>query len=254
MLLRANLTLEHERKNRLMNVKAAASSIAHEVRQPLAAITAYASTARRWLQKEPPELGELKPLLDKIEYAGFRAGEVLTNVPKLFEDADDERQPIDLNDLALETLEILRGELNYHAVKTDIKLASELPPVMGHRVQLREVILNLVRNAIDAMDSINVDRRALKVRTKPHGATAIVMEVADSGPGIGAERLGGIFEVFVTTKPQGMGLGLAICRRIIERHDGQLTASSDGKNGTLFQIVLPVQLATMVPPSVRMTG
>ena len=242
-LLRANLTLEHERKNRLMNVKAAASSIAHEVRQPLAAITAYASTARRWLQKEPPEFGELKPLLDKIEYAGFRAGEVLTNVPKLFEDADHERQPIDLNDLALQTLEILRGELNYHAVKTDIKLASELPPVMGHRVQLREVILNLVRNAIDAMDSVKADRRALRVSTKPAGETAIIMEIEDSGPGIESEHLERIFEAFVTTKIHGTGLGLTICATIVELHGGRLTASSDGKTGALFQIFLPVEPA-----------
>ena len=112
---------------------------------------------------------------------------------------------------------------------------------MGHSVQLREVIVNLVRNAIDAMDSNDVDHRTLKVRTKPNGAKAIIMEVEDSGPGIEAERLGGIFEPFVTTKPNGTGLGLAICSRIVERHGGRLTASSDGKNGALFQIVLPVE-------------
>ena len=150
------------------------------------------------------------------------------------------QQPIDVNNLALETLKILRGELNDHAVKTNIELASELPLVMGHSVQLQEVILNLVRNAIDAMDSNNVDHRTLKVRTKPNGAKAIIMEVEDSGPGIETERLGGIFEPFVTTKPHGTGLGLAICSRIVERHGGRLTASSDGKNGALFQIVLPV--------------
>jgi signal transduction histidine kinase len=240
-LSRANLMLERERKNRLMNVKAATSSIVHEVRQPLAVITASAAAARKWLEKVPPDVGEVKPLLENIERAGLRAGEVLANVPRLFEDADHEQQPVDVNNLALETLKILHGELHNHAVKTNIELASELPPVMGHRVQLGEVILNLVRNAIDAMDSNNVDRRTLEVRTKPNGAKAIIMEVEDSGPGIEAERLGGIFEAFVTTKPHGMGLGLAICSRIIERHGGRLTASSDGKNGALFQIVLPVE-------------
>ena len=157
-------------------------------------------------------------MLENIERAGFRASEVLANVPRLFQDADHEQQPVDVNNLALEMLKILHGELNDHAVKTNIELASELPLVMGHRVQLREVILNLVRNAIDAMDSNNVDRRTLKVRTKPNGAKAIIMEVEDSGPGIEAERLGGILETFVTTKPNGTGLGLAICSRIIERH------------------------------------
>lgn len=238
-LSHANIVLERERKNRLMNVKAATSSLAHEIRQPLTAITAYATAARRWLEKVPPDVAEVKSVLVKIERAGFRANEVLANVPTLFQDADEEPQPIDVNNLALETLKILGDELNDHGVKTNIELGSELPLVMGHRVQLREVILNLVRNAIDAMESVNIDRRALRVRTKPHGAKAIVMEVADSGPGIGAERLGGIFEAFVTTKPQGMGLGLAICSRIIERHDGQLTASSDGKNGASFKVVLP---------------
>ena len=233
--------LQRERNNRLINIKAATSSIVHEVRQPLAAITASASAARKWLEKVPPDVGEIKPLLENIERAGFRATEVLTNVPTLFQDADHEQQPVDVNNLALETLKILRGELNDHAVKTNIELASELPLVMGHRVQLREVILNLVRNAIDAMDSNNVDRRTLIVRTKPNGAKAIIMEVEDSGPGIEAERLGDIFEAFVTTKPHGTGLGLAICSRIIERHGGRLTASSDGKNGALFQIVLPVE-------------
>lgn len=189
----------------------------------------------------PPDTGEVKPLLENIERAGFVASEVLATVPGLFQDADHEQQPIDVNNLALETLKILRGELHNHAVKTNTELASELPLVMGRRVQLQEVILNLVQNAIDAMDSNNVDRRTLKVRTKPDGAKAIIMEVEDSGPGIEAERLGGIFEAFVTTKPHGTGLGLAICSRIIERHGGRLTASSDGRNGALFQIVLPVE-------------
>jgi signal transduction histidine kinase len=239
-LSRANIMLERERKNRMMNVKAATSSIVHEVRQPLAAITSNAIAARRWLAKVPPGVGEAKPLLDNIERAGFRASEVLANVPKLFQDADEEQQPIDMNSLTLETLKILSGELSDHAVKTNVELVSELPLVMGNSVQLREVILNLTRNAIDAMDSINVDHRALKVRTKADGGKAIIMEIQDSGPGIETERLGSIFEMFVTTKPHGMGLGLAICRTIVERHGGQLTASSDGKNGALFRIVLPV--------------
>ena len=232
--------LQRERNNKLINIKAATSSIVHEIRQPLTAIVASASAARRWLEKVPPDAGEAKSLIENIERAGIRASEVLANVPNLFQDDDHEQQPVDVNNLAVETLKILRGELNDHAVKTNIELASELPFVMGYSVQLREVIVNLVRNAIDAMDSNDVDHRTLKVRTKPNGAKTIILEVKDSGLGIEAERLGGIFEPFVTTKPHGMGLGLALCSRIIERHGGRLTASSDGKNGALFQIVLPV--------------
>ena len=114
---------------------------------------------------------------------------------------------------------------------------------MGHRVQLREVILNLVRNAIDAMDLVKAGRRALRVSTKPAGETAIIMEIEDSGPGIDSEHLERIFEAFVTTKIHGTGLGLTICATIVELHGGRLTASSDGKTGALFQIFLPVEPA-----------
>jgi signal transduction histidine kinase len=247
-LARSNMALERERKNRLMSLQAATSSIAHEVRQPLTAITARAAAARRWLERVPPEVGRVKRLLDDIEHAGLRASEVLTNVRRLFQDADHGQQPIDVNNMTLEALQILDRELNDHGVKTDVELASELPLVMGHKVQLQEVISNLVNNAIDAMAPIKVERRTLKVRTKPEGAKAIIIEVEDSGYGIEPERLGNIFEAFVTTKPNGTGLGLAICSTIIERHGGRLTASSDGKNGALFQIVLPVE------PTVADTG
>jgi C4-dicarboxylate-specific signal transduction histidine kinase len=142
--------LERERANKLMNVNAATSSIAHEVRQPLMAITATSAAARRWLERVPPNVDRVKPLLGEIEQAGFRANEVLTNVRELFRDADDKQQPIDANNLVLETLQTLHGELNDHDVKSDVELASELPLVMGHRVQLQEVITNLAHNAIDA--------------------------------------------------------------------------------------------------------
>jgi signal transduction histidine kinase len=240
-LAHSYMMLERERENKLMNIDAVTSSIAHEVRQPLTGITAAASAARRWLERVPPDVGMVKQLLDNIERAGFRANEVLANLRKLFQDADHGQRSIDVNNMTLEALQILRGELNDHSVKTDVELASELPLVAGHRVQLQEVILNLVNNAIDAMAPIKVDLRVLKVRTRSDGAKAIIIEVEDSGQGIEPERLGSIFEAFVTTKPHGSGLGLAICNRIIERHGGQLTAASDGKNGALFKIVLPVE-------------
>jgi signal transduction histidine kinase len=203
-------------------------------------MTIAATAARKWLEKVPPDLGEIKSLFSIVEDSGFRANEILSHVPKLFEDADREQEPIDMNNLALETLKILSGELNDHAVKTNLELTSELPAIMGHRVQLQEVILNLVRNAIDAMDTTHVERRSLTVRTRPDSGKAIVMEVEDSGPGIEDRRLAAIFEPFVTTKPKGTGLGLAICSRIIEHHGGQLKASPDCNHGALFQIILPI--------------
>ena len=233
--------LQRERNNKLINIKAATSSIVHEVRQPLASMTTAATAARKWLEKVPPDLGEVKSLFSIIEGSGFHANEVLSHVPKLFEDADREQEPIDMNNLALETLKILSGELNDHAVKTSLELASELPAIMGQRVQLQEVIQNLIRNAIDAMDTTHVDRRSLTVRTRLDGGKAIIMEVEDSGPGIETRRLAAIFEPFVTTKPKGTGLGLAICNRIIEHHGGQLKASPDCSHGALFQIILPIK-------------
>ena len=240
---RANIVLRRERNNRLINIKAATSSIVHEVRQPLAAMTTAATAARHWLEKASPDLSEIKSLFGIIERSGFRANEVLSHVPKLFEDADREEEPIDMNSLATETLKILSGELNNHGIKTNVELTSELPAIMGHRIQLQEVILNLVHNAIDAMDSIHVGRRSLTVRTKPDGGNAIVVEVQDSGPGIEKRQLAAIFDPFVTTKPKGTGLGLPICSRIIKRHGGQLKASPDCNHGALFQIFLPIETA-----------
>ena len=238
-LARTIVMLERERANRMMSVQAAASSIVHEVRQPLTGITAKSSAARRWLRRTPREIGKVEQLLNEIENAGFRANEVLENVRSLFQDADREQEPVHINTLATEALTILRGELNDNDVETVVELASELPLVMGHRTQLQEVIVNLVHNAIDAMAPVESRRRALRIRTRLNGGKTIIIEVEDSGLGIEPERIGSIFEAFVTTKPNGTGLGLAICSTIIERHGGNLTASSDGKTGALFQIVLP---------------
>jgi signal transduction histidine kinase len=182
-----------------------------------------------------------KQLLGDIDRASFYANEVLTNVRMLFRDAEHKQQPIDMNNLVLGALQILDEELNDHDVKTVVELTSKLPLVQGNEIQLQEVILNLMHNAIDAMAHTKVDRRVLTVRTRPEDAKAIVIEIEDSGRGIEPERLSGIFEAFVTTKPDGTGLGLAICGTIIEQHGGRLTALSDGKNGALFKIFLPVQ-------------
>ena len=217
------------------------ASIAHEVRQPLTGITTKPPRLCDGWNEFRPKWARVKGLLDEIEHAGFRASEVLTNVRGLFQDADHRQQPIDVNNMIIGSLQILNGELNDHGVKTDVELASELPLVMGNKVQLQEVISNLVNNSIDAMAPIKVERRTLKVSTKPEGAKAVIIELEDSGHGIEPERLGSIFEPFVTTKLNGTGLGLAICSTIIERHGGRIIASSDGKNGALFQIVLPVE-------------
>jgi signal transduction histidine kinase len=159
----------------------------------------------------------------------------------LFKGADLEAQPVDLNEIALGALDVLRGELNDHGVVARTEFSPELPLVPGQSGQLQEVMLNLVRNVIEAMDLITDRARVLRVSTERDGHEAIVVSVEDSGPGIDPEKVDSIFDAFVTTKPQGMGLGLAICRLIISRHDGQLSASADNRSGALFQFTLPIK-------------
>jgi C4-dicarboxylate-specific signal transduction histidine kinase len=236
--------LERERDNKLMNMEALAASISHELKQPLAAITTAGGAALRWLRRTPPDLEEARSGLDHIIHEGHRAGKVLDNLRGLFGKADRKTEPVDVNEVALAALRTLREELSDHGVTTGVELASELPLIRGHRVQLEEVIVNLAHNAVEAMDSIDVDRRSLKIRTRPDGNT-IIVDVEDTGPGINPETLQSMFGAFATTKPDGMGLGLAICRMIVERHGGQLSAISDGKSGALFQFFLPTGATDM---------
>jgi C4-dicarboxylate-specific signal transduction histidine kinase len=169
-----------------------------------------------------------------------RTSEVLEGIRALFGKSEQKREQVAVNELVLEVLQSSGKVLLDHAVETRLELASELPLVEGHRRQLEEVIFNLVHNAIEAMDATTDRDRVLRVRTELNGPGAIAVAVRDSGPGIDPKRLDSIFGAFFTTKSHGMGLGLAICRTIIEHHGGRLTASSDGKNGSLFQFVLPI--------------
>ena len=172
-----------------------------------------------------------------------RASQVFDNILALFGRAGSGYKPVDVNEVTLEVLRILDGELRDHSITTRTELMSERPLVMGHRGQLQEVLLNLVRNAIEAMNAVKDGSRELQVRTERHDSDQIVVAVEDSGPGIDPKNLDRIFDVFVSTKPQGIGLGLAICRMIIDRHGGQLSAWSGKKRGAVFQFILPTTKA-----------
>jgi signal transduction histidine kinase len=235
--------LQQERNNRLMKIDAITSAIVHEVRQPLAAIALNGATGIRWLTKKPPDYEEARVTMAAMVRDCHRASQVLESFRSLFKNSELDPQPVDLNDIALGVLDVLRGELDDHDVVAHTELAPELPLVPGHRGQLQEVMLNLVRNSIEAMDSVIDRARVLWVRTGRDGRDAIVVSVEDSGPGIDSEKFNSIFDAFVTTKPHGMGLGLAICRMIISRHDGQLSASADNKLGALFRFTLPIKSA-----------
>jgi signal transduction histidine kinase len=237
----SNTMLQRERDNKLMNMQALTAAIAHQVRQPLGATQANTHAALNFLKQAPPDLEEIRAALTDVLTDNRRVSEVFDSIRALFGKVDQGRHPIDVNNILLRVLHSMRGELKDHGVEARLELASALPLVEGHGGQLQEVIVNLIQNAVEAMGATSNRNRVLRIKTELRGSDAIVVAIQDSGPGVDPKQLDSIFTAFVTTKPHGMGLGLAICRIIVERHGGQLTASSDGRTGTVFQFALPIE-------------
>ena len=227
------------RETELMNIDAITASIVHELKQPLSAISANSSAARRFLGKTPPYVQEARACLIRIVDGVRQTSEILDGIRALFQRADQVREQIDVNEITLEVLKPMGADLKDHRITIFSELTPRVSLVDGNKRQLQEVIINLVRNAIEAMDDTADRNRVLRLKTEQRSDDAIVLSVQDTGPGIDPKNLESIFDAFVTTKSVGMGLGLAISRMIVEQHGGQLTASSDGKNGALFQLVLP---------------
>jgi signal transduction histidine kinase len=242
-LARSHAMLDRERNNKLLNLEAITAAISHEIRQPLTAIATNGNAALAFLGRAPPDLQEATASLNDIVEDSHRIGGALCGIRSLVRKVDQEREPVDVNEIAIEALRSVRGELSDHGIAVRSELAARIPPICGNRHQLQQVVLNLIHNSVEAMDATMDRSRVLEVRTELRGRDAIALAVRDSGPGIDPEHLDRIFGAFVTTKAHGMGLGLAICRTIIERHGGQLSASSDGKNGASFEIVLQINSA-----------
>ena len=238
-LARSHAMLQRERANKLMNFDAIVAAITHEVKQPLAVIQLRGSSAHQILEQAKPNFEEVQTILDEVVEAGHRVNNTLNSIRSLFGGTELRRLPVDLNKVALDALRSSREELEYHGVAARTKLASETPPFYGDRNQLYEVFYNLIHNAIEAMGSTIDDNKALEVRTELRESNEIIIEVEDTGPGIEPEKITEIFDAFVTTKPTGMGLGLAICRMIVERHGGQLSVSAANPHGTISQIIFP---------------
>jgi signal transduction histidine kinase len=238
-LARSNATLVREQNNRLMNLEALAASIAHEVRQPLSSIVMSGNALLRLLAATPPKLEKARPTAERIISAGHRASDILDDIRKLFGTTDRPHDSVDLNDLTLSVLRAFDNDLKRHNVATGVELKTGLPQIMGHRGQLQEVLVNLIQNAIDAMDLVDDDHRVLRVKTEYDGDDTISIEIEDTGPGIDPQKSNKVFDAFFTTKPHGMGLGLAICRMIIEQHGGHLVVSSADPHGAVFRIILP---------------
>ena len=235
VLARANAMLERERNSKLMNVEVTAAAIAHELRQPLAAIVANADASLGFLTKASPDLIQVKEALNDIIADGRRTSDAFDGIRALFRNVNERREQIDVNEICREVLRAMRIELNDHGITVVSELSPEMPPIQGNRGQLQQVIFNLAHNAVEAMGNTTGQPRVLRLITQREDRRRIVVRVQDTGPGIAPEQLEQIFNTFATTKPQGTGLGLAICRVIVDRHGGELSAFSDGKDGALLQ-------------------
>ena len=232
--------LRRERDNKLLNARAIVAALAHEIRQPLTRITTGANAAQRFLKMVPPDHDKAWIALEGIVNAGHRTSEVIEGFRALLGEGHEERQLVDVNAIIRELLGSLSSQLQDRQIEPRLELMSELPHIYGNRGQLQEVVSNLVVNAIEAMETTSDRSRVLHVKTELRDRKAIGVVVQDSGPGIDSNKLSDLFTGLVSTKPHGMGLGLAISRMIIDYHGGKLTALSDGKDGASFEFVLPI--------------
>jgi signal transduction histidine kinase len=230
---------EIARVSRLATMGAMVASIAHEIRQPLAAVVANSHAGTRWLAREKPNLDEARAALESIGENGHRANEVITSISAMFKKNPSRRTPVEINKIINDVLNLSRGELGSRKITLTTKLSPNLPCVFADPVQLTEVLLNLIMNAAEAMSTTADNSRILRIVSMLE-SDGVKVTVEDSGIGIDAKNNEQIFEAFFTTKPTGMGMGLAICRSIIVSHGGRLWASPGSSCGTIFHVFLPL--------------
>jgi signal transduction histidine kinase len=215
-----------------------AASIAHEVNQPLSAIVNNGSACLRWLNGPAPDLDEARDAARRVVRDGNRAGEVITRIRALLRKTDTEKARLDISQTIQEVVRLTRNEAARKGVAIRMELATDLPPVLGDRVQLQQVILNLVMNGIEAMASVTGRPRELLICSRQHESDKALIAVRDSGVGLDGQDFERIFDAFYTTKSQGLGMGLAISRSIVENHGGQLWAVPNEGPGATFQFTL----------------
>jgi signal transduction histidine kinase len=237
-LLRAVFAQRREREARLMTGDAVAATMAHEIKQPLSAMITNADTAVRWLDRSLPDLDKARAALKRIAADGHRAGAVIGSIRAMFKSEARHRTSLDINALINEVIVMLRSDLHKHRISVQTDPNRQVRQVIGDRIQLQQVLLNLIANAIDSMAGED-EPRILSVKSEVLDS-GIMVAVADSGRGIASQDVGRIFNPRFTTKSDGMGMGLSICRSIIEAHEGRLWAVANAPKGAVFQFVLPV--------------
>jgi signal transduction histidine kinase len=243
-LLRAVLAQRREREARLMTGDAVAATIAHEVKQPLSGMITNADAGLRWLDRSMPDLDEAKAAFKQIVADGHRAGAVIGSIRAIFKKDARNRTSLDINDLIGEALALTRGDLQRHRILVQAEPHAQLPQITGDRIQLQQVLLNLITNAIESMAAKD-QPRVLCVKSDIHAGGGVIVSVADTGTGIGSQDLERIFNPLFTTKSGGMGMGLSICRSIIETHDGRLWVAPNKPEGAVFWFMLPADGATV---------
>ena len=231
------MEMELAHANRVATMGQLTASIAHEVKQPIAAAVSNAQAALRWLDHQPPDLEEVRQALASIVKDGMRAGDVVGHIRDLIKKAPPREDRLEINAAIRE--ELTRGETGKNGVCVQAELADGLPLIRGDRVQLQQVMLNLIINAVEAMTGVSEGPRELLISTAKSETGGVRVAMRDSGPGLAPADLERLFTAFYTTKPKGLGLGLSICRSIVEAHGGRLWASANAPRGAVFQFALP---------------
>jgi signal transduction histidine kinase len=241
-VIRSNMMLLHERNNKLLKIEAMAGSIAHELKQPMAAIALNGSAALRFLGREKPDLEEVRDAVKRMIGDSDRLDDMLTHIRRLFSRGEVKMQSVDLNNVVRRVLRLLEDELTKHRISARADFQTEVLRILGNSTQLEEVLINLIQNAIQAMEMITGRVRMLRISTELRQNQTVLLSVADTGPGIDSNKMSSIFDPFTTSKPTGTGLGLALSRMIIEGHGGEISVSS-GDHGAKFEITLPTERA-----------
>jgi PAS domain S-box-containing protein len=241
-LLDAQIQLTHV--NRVATVGQLTASIAHEVNQPVAALVTNAQAALRMLSAEPPDLNQARDALGDIIKDGRRVNDVINRIRALVKKAPAQADLWEINEVIIETIAMARSEILRNGISLETQLARNLPPIRGDRVQLQQVIMNLVMNAVEAMSSLDEGTRELQIATDKDRGGHVSITVSDSGPILEPKSLNRFFEAFYSTKPTGMGIGLSICRSIIEAHEGRIWATANVPRGAALHITLPASSKT----------